>query len=197
MFTKLFVPMLAVCGILTAGLSARSETITENRADLPRTSASSLRLIPAFGMSSFTNNGTPDLKHFSGSYTAGLLADLGSGYASFETGIVTLSAQTTADNGNASFHVGTWGVPLLAKFNFSGNPHETIFAKAGVMPFTFSGDGRSGFNIMGVGGLGGHIALGQNSSLLLDATYNRLFTRSGNLTNYQGFAMMAGLAFNI
>jgi hypothetical protein len=50
---------------------------------------------------------------------------------------------------------------------------------------------------MAVGGLGGNIPLGKNSSVLLDASYNRLFSQSGDLTNYQGLALLAGLSFNI
>jgi hypothetical protein len=201
MLKKLAAPFLAIAALLAFAVPAHSGTTYvnggENRADMPRQNVSPLRLIPVAGASSFTTNDKVDLKHFDGSFAAGLLADLGDSYLNFETGIQTLSTRGHAENGNAAFSVNTWGIPLLAKFNFSGNPHQTVFAKAGAMPFTSSGDGRSGFNVLGVAGIGGNIGLGQNSSLVLDATYNRLFTKNGDLTSYQGIALMAGLSFNL
>lgn len=185
------------CAALVLASSPAFAQEGTSTADLPRTQASSFRIAPVLGASSFTVNNEVSTENFDDGFSAGLFADFGSGTWNFETGIVTLQSNGDAEGGTGAFNVETWGIPLLAKFNFSGKPHSTVFLKAGAMPYTATGDGSNDFDIMAVGGIGGNIPLGRNSSLLLDASYNRLFTENGDVTDLQGIALLAGLSFNI
>ncbi len=188
----------------------RQDTVTEDTytthtvtpdatvsAPQPRTVAAPVRVAPVLGTSSFANDKNLRTDRFGDGFSAGVLADFGESDWNFETGVLTLSSNTNRSGNTASVSINTWGIPLLAKLNFSGKPHETVFLKAGVMPFLASGQDVNNFNVLGVGGLGANIPLGRNTSILLDATYNRLFNQSGDLTNYQGIALLAGLSFNI
>lgn len=185
--------------VLAATLATQPSLAQEGgavTAPLPRSMAAPVRLIPVAGASSFVNDNRVNLDNFDEGFSAGLLADFGTGPWSFETGVLTLGSQVNRVGDTASVNVDTWGIPLLAKLNFSGKPHETVFLKLGAMPFTTTGDIEE-TNLMGVGGIGAHIPLGRNSSILLDASYNRLFSTAGDLTNYQGISLLAGLSLNI
>lgn len=162
----------------------------------PKTNESGVRLIPALGSSSFANDRDVQTDNFHG-LTAALFADFGKYDASFETGIETFASTARASRGSATVSVSSWGIPLLAKWNMSGKPQETVYLKAGAMPFVASGADTNNLDVMGVAGLGGNIPLGRNSSLMLDATYNRLFNNDGDLTNYQGIALLGGLSVNL
>lgn len=177
--------------------SAQAQTGGTSEAPLPRAISAPFRVIPVAGASSFTTASNIGNLNFNQGFSAGLLADFGHTFWNFETGVMALNSSETRSGDTASVTVNTWGIPLLAKLNFSGKPHETIFAKAGVMPFSASGASSTNFDIMAVGGIGGDIPLGHSSALILDASYNRLFTRAGNLTEYQGIALLAGFSFNI
>lgn len=167
-----------------------------SQAPLPRSTASPLRIIPVIGQSSFSTDPDLDIK-FNQGFSAGILGDFGDKYWSFESGLLSLNSTESKAGDTRSFRVSSWGIPLLAKINFSGHPHQTVFLKGGVMPFTASGDKSTTLDILGVAGLGGHVPLGRNSSILLDATYNRMFTRTGDMSDYQGLALLAGLSLNI
>ncbi|MES2855525.1 MAG: hypothetical protein V4692_06670, partial [Bdellovibrionota bacterium] len=103
----------------------------------PRSEASPFRLTPVIGSSSFTTADEVDTDEFGDTLSAGVLADFGRGGLTFQTGVLTLQTEaSSSDGGNASVDIDTWGVPLLLRVNFSGKPHETVFLKAGAMPFT-------------------------------------------------------------
>ena len=186
--------LFTLAALLIAGPAMAQDT-TSLEAPLPRSMASPFRIIPVAGASSFTTGSTVDVDNFGDGFSAGLYADFGQQMFTFETGILTLSSRGQRVGDQASINVDTWGVPLLAKVNFSGKPHETIFLKAGAMPFTAAE--ATDFDLMGVAGVGGHIPLGRNSSLLIEGTYNRLFTSGGDLTDYQGITLLGGLSLNI
>lgn len=188
---------LALAAIAMAASQAMAQDATSVAQQPGRSNAAAFRLAPVAGASSFANSTTLETDNFNQGFSAGLFADFGASYWNFETGILSLSANSSRNGSSAAVNINTWGVPLLAKVNFSGNPHETVFLKAGAMPFLASGQDVNDFNIMAVGGVGGNIPLGKNSSVLLDASYNRLFSQSGELSNYQGLALLAGLSFNI
>jgi hypothetical protein len=186
----------ALSAIALAGATAMAQDSTSVAQQPGRSNAADFRLAPVIGASSFANDTTVQTG-FDQGFSAGVFADFGPSTWNFETGVLTLSSNASKDHSSASVNVNTWGVPLLAKMNFSGNPHETVFLKAGAMPFLASGQDINEFNVMAVGGVGGNIPLGKNSSILLDATYNRLFSQGGELTNYQGLALLGGLSFNL
>jgi hypothetical protein len=171
---------------------------TTGHVDEPRSYPSTVRLIPVAGASSFTTGRKVETDNFDDGFTAGLLADFGSGSLVFETGALALNAQSSADSANdsATIDVNSWGVPLLAKWNMSGHPHSTVFLKAGVMPFQTSGS-EDNFDILGVAGIGGAIPLFKNTALTLDASYNRLFEDDGDLGTFQGIALLGGLQIGL
>jgi hypothetical protein len=165
-------------------------------AEQPKTEESSVRLIPALGSSSFANDSDVHTDNFRG-MTAALFADFGKYDASFETGIETFASSVRTSRGTSTVSVNSWGIPLLAKWNMSGKPQETVYLKAGAMPFVTNGADSNSLDFMGVAGVGGNIPLGRNSSIMLDATYNRLFNNDGDLTNLQGIALLGGLSINL
>ncbi len=196
---RTFLTALGICavsGFIGFASSAFAQE-AQVSAPLPRTMASPMRLIPEIGVSSFANDNVVHTDNFNQGFSASLLADFGDNYWNFETGVETLKSQINRGAQSASVNVNTWGIPVLAKYNISGRPHETVFLKAGAMPFAANGENINQFNVMGVGGIGGALPLGRNSSILVDATYNRLFNNSGDLTNYQGIAILGGLSFNL
>lgn len=160
--------------------------------DAPRTYESSIRVIPSFGTAAFAP-GEVDLDALGDQTAGGLFVDFGDGWIVGETGILAMSGDIDAGDNRAAVNVDSWSIPLFAKFNFSGNPHSTIFAKVGAM--TYDPGDAGDFNVMGVAGLGGAIPLGRNSAINLDATYNRLFQDDGDLAELQGIALLGGLSF--
>ena len=188
----------ALVSVLTAATAFGQEGGV-SQAPLPRSMASPIRIIPVLGESSFTTAQSLGNLSFNQGFSAGILGDFGSGMWTFESGLMSLNSSETRSGDTRSYTINTWGIPLLAKVNFSGQPHSTVFLKAGVMPFTASGgdNASTNFDVLGVGGIGGHVPLGRNSSILLDASYNRLFTRAGEMTDYHGIALLAGLSLNI
>lgn len=188
--------IVGLLGFVTASTAfAQEGGVTQ--APLPRSIAAPVRIIPVMGASSFsTTADLGDLK-FDQGFSAGILGDFGSKHWTFETGILSLNSRASAEGETTAFSVNTWGIPLLAKLNFSGHPHQTVFLKGGVMPFTASGDKTTDFDVLGVAGIGGNVPLGRSTSIMLDASYNRMFTRGGDLTDYQGVSLLAGLSLNI
>lgn len=164
----------------------------------PRSWPSNIRLIPTGGVASFTTRDKVDLENFDEGFTAGVLADFGGGAWVFETGILALNAdaQSEGTTNTGAVSVDSWGIPLLGKLNFSGNPHSTVFLKAGVMPFQTSGD-EDTFEVLGVAGIGGAIPLLRNTAITLEANYNRILDDGGDLGTYQGVAALAGLQFGL
>ena len=189
--------VLALAALMLFTAPTFAEESGEISGSLPRSMASPIRLSPVAGASSFSTSSNPDFSNFDQGFSAGIFADIGNGGLVFETGVLTLGATQSRTNTSATVNVQNWGIPLLAKLNFSGKPHETLFVKAGAMPFNTTGGDTNAFNIMGVAGIGADIPLGRFSSLLLDASYNRMFTRNGDVTNTSGIALLAGLSFNL
>ena len=169
---------------------------TRGEVNPPRSYPSFVRLIPAAGASSFTSANEATLDNLDDGFTAGIFADFGSNTWVFETGVLALTASGDTSGDSAAVDVDSWGIPLLAKINFSGKPQSTVFLKVGAMPFQPSG-ASDDFDVLGVAGIGGAIPLFRNTALTLDASYNRLFDDSGELGTYQGIALLGGLQFGL
>ncbi|MCM2282690.1 MAG: PorT family protein [Bdellovibrionaceae bacterium] len=170
----------------------------EMRGEAPRWWPSNIRVIPTAGASSFTTANEVDFDNFDNGFTAGAFLDFGGNTWVFETGVLALQTESTADaeTGSAAFDVDNWGIPLLAKLNFSGHPNSTVFMKAGVMPFQSSGTSDD-FEVLGVAGIGAAIPLFRNTALTLEGSYNRLFDDNGPLGTYTGVAFLGGLSFGL
>ena len=190
---------LAIAFIATGaiGMPAHAqEDATTVTGDLPRTMGAPIRVLPVVGASSFSTEDDLDTDNFDNGFSAGLFVDFGSRFWTFETGILSLQSRGISAGNTSTVNVDSWGIPLLAKLNFSGKPHETVFLKGGAMPFQTGGDVQD-TDVMGVAGVGGALPIGRNSSFQLDATYNRAFSSGGEVTDFQGVAILAGLAFNM
>lgn len=170
----------------------------ETRADSPRWWPSTVRVIPTAGASSFTTADEVDFDNFDDGFTFGAFLDFGSDTWVFETGVLALQTQGTADaeTGAAAFDVDSWGIPLLAKWNISGHPNSTVFLKAGAMPFQPDGSSDD-FDVLGTAGIGAAIPLFRNTALTLEGSYNRLFDDGGDLGAYTGVAFLGGLSFGL
>lgn len=185
---KFLVATLATL-LLVPIAKADSAGSIEGRA--PRTYDSAIRVIPSYGTAAF-RSGNVNLGDLGDTKAGGLFVDFGHGWLVGETGILAMSGDINTSHQSAAVNVNSWSIPVLAKFNFSGNPLSTVFAKVGAMTYDTN---RSNLDIMGVAGLGGAIPLGRNSAINLDASYNRLFQNDGDFDNYQGVALLGGLSF--
>ena len=179
-----------------AGDPVVAPAVAETRGERPTYKPSNIRLIPAVGAASFTTDNDVTFENFDDGFSAGVFADFGPGAWVFETGILALSTQGSVQDEGASFEVDSWGIPLMAKFNLSGKPRETVFLKLGVIPFQPDGT-TDDFDVLGSAGIGGAIPLLQNTALTLEATYNRLLDDTGDLGTYQGVAALVGLQFGL
>jgi len=170
----------------------------ETRGQAPRWWPSAIRVIPAIGAASFTTANEIDVENFDNGLSYGAFIDIGSGAWVFETGVLALQTEGSfdANTGAGAFDVDSWGIPLLLKVNFSGNPTSTVFLKVGAMPFQPDGTADE-FDVLGVAGIGAAIPLFRNTALTLDATYNRLFDDTGDLGAYQGVALLGGISFGL
>lgn len=188
---------LSVLGFIAMpAFGQEDETAGAVTAPLPKTGESNFRLIPVIGASSFTTNKRVETDQFNGSFSAGIFADFGTSTWVFETGIEAITSKSDIRNTDRQFDIQGWGIPLLGKINFTGRPHQTFFVKGGIMPFSVTGDAKD-FDLMGVAGIGAHIPVSPNSSILLDASYNGVFTTGGELNDFQGVSLLAGISLNI
>ncbi len=170
--------------------------VAETRTERPRFLSAAIHLIPTAGAASFTTQNRATLENFDDGFTGGLFVDFGSRALVFETGILALNVNGNISEDEGNFNVDSWGIPVLAKMNFSGNPKSGVFAKLGVMPFQPTGTSGD-IDVLGVAGLGGAIPLFTNTSLTVEATYNRIVDDNGSLGSYQGVAVLGGLQFGL
>ncbi len=180
--------------VIVVGAQAQ-ETST---APAPRSGYSSpVRIIPSFGTASFGVTTNSTLSNLDKSNAFGVLLDFGGGALALETGILSLQTRGDASGGQVAFQVDSYGVPVLAKYSFSGNPTRGFYAKLGAMPFKPTTNG-SNVDVLGVGGVGAAIPIGANSAIDLDANYNHILNQNSDLSNdYQGYTFLAGLSLGI
>jgi len=108
-----------------------------------------------------------------------------------------VGADAHRDGGQVAANIDQWGIPLLAKYHFSGAPQRTFFAKTGIMPISVTTLNNE-IDWMGVFGLGATIPVSQNTSVALDGSYNRILNMGSSLSNdYQGLSLLAGLSINL
>ncbi len=197
MLTRLITTMLMLPIFLaTVPSLAQDEEGGAISTQTPKMFSAPVRLIPVAGASSFSTDNTVNTNRIDETFSIGILADFGESDWTFETGLITVQSTANRNIDPNSINVDTWGIPLLAKLNLSGKPNETVFFKIGGMPFIAAGDAED-FDLMGVIGLGAAIPLNKKTALVLDATYNSLITTGGELTDYDGVALLAGVSFSL
>lgn len=156
-----------------------------------------VRVMPFAGAASYRPDEGADFDDLDEGFTTGLLLNIGQGFWSFETGLNYTTTNLETEPGAARTSVDYWGIPLVARMNFSGKPQETVFIKGGVVPLTIdtpTTDYFDDFDLIGQLGVGGEMPLSEQVSLVVDATYNQLLTREGLPTDYSGYHIMAGLS---
>lgn len=159
-----------------------------------------IHILPIAGASSYERKEGTDLKNLDEGYTAGALVNLGKGYVTLETGLTFTSTDVNIPDTDRKETVDFWALPLVAKVNFTGNPRQTVFVKAGFIPITADTSTSSFFDdidLMGQIGLGGAIPVAPYVSLVLDASYNQLMSRESIKTDYSGYSLMAGVSFTL
>lgn len=183
-------------GLAMITVSARAAgPASQSTASLPQV-ITPARLVPVIGQSSFVTSNSQQFS-YGNDFAAGLFADFGKDWWIFESGILTLNTSAQRAGGHLAADINSWGVPVLAKYNFTGSPQQTVFAKGGIMPFTVSTMNNE-LNWLGVLGLGATIPLGPNTSLALDGAYNHILNTGSSLsTDYQGVSLLAGLSINL
>jgi len=193
---KFLKAMLTVTFGLLMSFSARAaEQAAQTTGAMPRM-ITPARLIPVIGQSSFVTSASQKFS-YGNDFAAGLFADFGKDWWVLETGIVTLNTSAQRTGGHLAADINSWGVPVLAKYNFTGSPQQTVFAKTGILPFTVTTMNNE-LNWLGVLGLGATIPLGTNTSLALDGAYNHILNTGSSLSNdYQGVSLLAGLSINL
>ncbi len=127
-----------------------------------------------------------------GGLSTGALVEIGSGYVTFQTGLLYNAYSIRAEEGSekAQFDFHYLAVPLLGKVNFLGNANRTVYAKLGIMPSQLTyknyryeiGGIKSSYNndlnvnnfdMPIVAGLGGAINVGSNKAIIVESTYVR------------------------
>ncbi len=152
----------------------------------------SVRLEPTLGLTYFDLSGNKDRKVDTG-FAAGLMVDLGRSGTTYQTGILYMQtgSKSTVGAATQNLNLNYLAFPLLAKYNFSRNPSSSLFAKGG-MTAMYLMDGSSQQNTASVqssqavdksrfadgdvlvtAGLGYAHQVAENSSLIIDATFNR------------------------
>ena len=191
----------------------------------PNASTASMSVAPVLGMSTFSFAGDSMWQSKNG-LTAGAIVDFGRSYFSMETGLMYMQqgARASLDATAGGRKVGTvtadvnleyLALPILGRYNFSGDAQKTFFLKAGAMPQTLLGKEVkvSGFgqsystrdldvattDVLLVAGAGLEFPFSQNGSIRGDLTYNRGLLKvnnSGDTTlNNQGFLTSVGAVF--
>ncbi len=230
MFTAVL-PAFAKTGMETTEEESTEESApTQSRSRVSKSyyssSGSDMRLIPVLGMTSFDleGEGTDDdffeYKADQGGM-GGLLLDIGSGAGAFQTGLVYLQTGPKASEHGLTVSVtlNYLAVPLLGKYNFSGDPSSTFFFKGGVTPMYFV-DGKVkasylGYNasqkidrkeissgdVMATAGFGFAAPMVGGNSFIVDATFNRglvSVNKSGDDKIYnQGFLVSVGFGIDL
>lgn len=179
----------------TSEVSSPAADVSTSRVSIPTSTpltSGSVRLQPTLGLTVFdlTNNG--DSKPDTG-YAAGLLIDLGRSKATIQTGILYLQTgfKSTIGATTQKLNMNYLAFPMLAKLNFSSNPRSTLFAKGGMTAMylmtadiqenTFNvqrsaalaKENLSDGDVLVSAGLGYAHQVSENSSLVVDATFNR------------------------
>ena len=188
-------------------------------------STASFSIAPSLGLTSFSFAGNSDWQPKTG-LSAGALADFGRGYFSFETGVLYIqqgarvSSELTAGGrkyeiASAEVNLEYLAIPLLGRYNFSGDAQKGFFIKGGVMPETLIGK-EAKLNVLGYGastrdfevasndvllvaGGGLEVPFSQNGSFRGDLTYNhgvvKVNSGGDNTLNNSGFLAAVGAMF--
>jgi len=145
--------------------------------------------------------------------------DFRSGYTTFESGLVfnRFGGQKSVSDIKVEIRLDYLSVPVVGKFNFSGDASRTAFLKAGFLPGVLVGKeatltkgsttvsssdfGVKSTDLPAVAGLGAAFPVSMNNSMILEATYVRGLTNisenSDANTRNEGFIISAGLTFEI
>ena len=150
------------------------------------------RYIPVFGVANFTSSLHQSPFYWGQGFATGILIDFGVDHFALETGGLAIGAPIYKPLSGHLNHVELLGLPVLAKYNFSGVPTESIFVKGGAMPYWPSGT-HDIVNIMGILGTGFSYPIGGRFSVLVEGDYLRMLTAGKDYINYHGFSLMTGL----
>jgi hypothetical protein len=197
----------------------------QNRASIADDSASSetsaFHLTPAAGPALVRpqGKGAEDYQVDAG-YQVGGFAELGSGYVTFQSGLLYSDYASKVDMGLADLklRLDYLTVPVLAKINLMGTPDRTVYIKVGLLPeflvnktaevnalgqkSTFHRElSINTFDLPATLGVGGAIKVARNKAVVVEASYLRGLTKINTDSDYhvynEGFLVTAGFTFGI
>ena len=135
----------------------------------------------------------------------GGLAEIGSGMTTFQTGLLynQFGGKDTSDGDKLQLNLDYLSIPLLGKINFMGDPENTVYMKAGLMPgilvskemkvtvdgetFKSSNIGVNSVDVPGVIGLGGTFPVESGNSVGIEANYVRSLSKINNSSDGQAY----------
>lgn len=186
-----------ILGLILSGSFQALAATSESTATLPPSAAdvapSHFHLTPFFGVAGSkitTNQG--DIEGDSTASTGGL-AEFGSGYVTFQTGLAFTQAggKGTYNQNDATLRLSYLSVPIFAKVNIMGTPRRTVYIKTGLMPGALvskeiqvksqsgsltgsTSDFTAGsFDLPAVFGVGGAIPVYSKGSIIVEMNFSR------------------------
>ncbi len=162
---------------------------------VPDRGSGMLRLTPFFGFGSADSDGVGDVD-INRNTSFGAWLDFGRSFLTFQTGFSF--DQNDVDVAGRTVPFDTWGVPLMMKLNFSGQPNSTVYLKGGFNFVDEQSVTLDYIDTVGVLGLGANIPLGSNAAaLLLEGNYINLLTREGFASDMEGLKFFAGVSIRL
>ena len=205
---------------------AYDREIVASKPKVKTTYGSIFRIVPNFGVAamSMTNDGSGGIDRkfdYDAGASAGVMGEFGRRSITGGVGVNFLQAGAKIGRTRGYNQDGKWvlnyvQLPLIGKYNFMGNPNNTVFAKIGVAPsflvtrrFEGNSDGRNvsvdlqgmnDFDVMASVGAGGAIEVTTEGAIVLSVDYVRglISAKSvGAEENNHGFVGTIGYAFGI
>lgn len=207
--------LISAIALLTVNAFADESGSSKSKITYMEYSKNDIHITPVVGVTAMGITGDNASTDMSAGGSYGGLVEIGSGLVTFQTGLEynQFGGKRTFAGGSAETTLSYLSLPLVAKLNLMGNPEETVYLKAGVMPGTaltrskritglyYSWSAEDEFkttDIPAVVGVGGAIPMSSQGSLVLDLTFIRSLTSIGNngLNAYNtGLVLSAGFSF--
>lgn len=212
-----FAAFLSLASTVQAAESIRTQVDAEGEVVSEQ---KTLRIVPSIGVGGFKlqgSNGSSDSTI--GTSVAGI-AEFGSGYFSFQTGLMVnkFGGKGSTAGNSTDLAITYLGIPVMAKINLTGNATKTVYIKAGLVPslvvqkeLKFNVDGFSGttsnvkmqnFDMPVVIGVGGAIPVSDNAALIVGIDYmqstgNIAADTSRSQVKNVGYLVNAGLSIGL
>lgn len=182
------------------------------------TQKASIELVPVLGFGSVGWKGDKGDWSADTALSTGGLFEVGSGYVTFQTGLLynSYGQKNSIDDIDFTVRLAYLSVPVLAKVNIMGDSSRTVYLKLGVEPsFLLSKDvgigavtvtgltpnGVNSFDLPAVAGVGGAIRVAKNKAIIIEGDYITGLTKAiqndGMSVRHEGFMITSGFSFGL